>query len=509
MRNASVQNDGRRRNSTHTFRVLLLLVAAAALTVSLAMTVQAGQAGKEGHATKTKQTKSSKGSQLSTCPFAGWAEGLSQLQQPGAAFPTQDTANNPPDCAFQQWSWEAFVWAMAPQGGGAPRFLSLPTEDDLANCETHSGPLKLAARSLWKSGAPGGAEGAGAIVQADGNMMVGPGGYPVYASVHMNKPYCTTAKQNKLQKTPDGQYKYPQAPYFPVGAAVFKATWIRVVGSAPAGSYTTQAQVPNLKQAPPAGGTISPAGTFTTVKVALVGLHVVGYTVDHPEFLWGTFEHNLNTPASKDFTFQPSPAIKCGTAIGAPYTFCPANTPYSAVNLCAYPGPADPKKTGCPLGGLTLTGQTVAPITFAVQENATGGNTEPNGPQDINNVNAQGQSHVPALAAYHLVGTTWLKAGTFNPNSTSANAKGSVNLTNTTAETFRQSATRSPQPQNNCFACHFPGSNNYQPCPGIKALPNHLIAVSHVITLGTPFATENQIPGSCPAAVLLKPGMKK
>ncbi|HTD22060.1 MAG TPA: hypothetical protein VK738_05370 [Terriglobales bacterium] len=484
----------------------VLVLATVGLMLPYARNAWAGPAQKS----KPNRTAKSKASQTGgTCPLQGWSEGLSNYLKLGAKFPTQDTPLSAKDCNFQQWSWEAFTWAMAPVGpSGAPRFLTLPSEDDLtstsADAKTlHLRTLKLAARTLRKAGAAGGAQGPGAIVEADGNMMVGPGGYPVYASVHMNPSYFASAKANLITSS-GGQYQYPSAPYFSVGAAVFKATWIRVVGNPPAGAYTTQAQVPNLTQVPPNSGTIMPNGTYSTVTVALVGLHVVGYTINHKEFVWGTFEHNLNTPATPDFMFQPSPSITCSTG----FTFCPAGTLYSKVNICAVPGNAG---SGC-TGGLSLNSQAVSPITYSVQENATGGDTLPNGPADIQNVNAQAQGALPSpFPNYHLVGTVWMQPNTYNSNSTVTNSVGSVNLANTTAETFQQlAANPGTKPTNNCFSCHYPGANNYPAC-GYNKLPKNVIAVSHVITLGTPWAVENQIPASssCVQGLVHRPGAKK
>jgi hypothetical protein len=108
---------------------------------------------------------------------------------------------------------------------------------------------------------------------------------------------------------------------------VFKATWMRVGNgqNAPAGAYTMQAEVPVLQTiVTPGRVTIAPIpGRFTTVTVALVGLHVVGVTVNHPEFIWATFEHNLNSPATPDGTFAPSPTASSPNN----YTFYKANTP--------------------------------------------------------------------------------------------------------------------------------------------------------------------------------------
>ena len=130
-------------------------------------------------------------------------------------------------------------------------------------------------------------------------MLVAQNGYPVYASVHMNKSYFDTAKKNLIAT---GGYQNQPAELLlrrrrrrlqsHLAAARF--------GQAPpAGAYTTQAQVPVLEtKVIPGQVTIQPVpGKFVTVTVALLGLHVVGQTVNHPEFLWGTFEHKMNSPA--------------------------------------------------------------------------------------------------------------------------------------------------------------------------------------------------------------------
>jgi hypothetical protein len=190
------------------------------------------------------------------CPQMGWSEGLwSNFQQPNSAFPTKDTHDQPngvPDCIFHQWSVEAFVWATTLNKQNVPSFMTLPTEEDLlspslaAAATVHPRTLQLAARSIVGEGLPGFSEGAGAFVQADGNVLVAPNGYPVYTSVHMNPTYFMTARKN-LIATGDFQKGAPDDT-FPVGSAVFKATWLRLAPGekAPDGAFVTQAQVPVL-----------------------------------------------------------------------------------------------------------------------------------------------------------------------------------------------------------------------------------------------------------------------
>lgn len=436
------------------------------------------------------------------CPGFGWSEGLVSYLQPNHVFPTDDTKTVPtPDCRFHQWSWEAFVWATAlindPASGTAvPRFMTLATPAELLNADESVGepkprPLTLAARSHTFLGAPGFSEGAGAIVEADGNMLVAQNGYPVYASVHMNKSYFDTAKKNLIAT--GGYQNQPPDSYFDVGAAVFKATWLRLDQGqqAPAGAYTTQAQVPVLEtKVIPGLVTIQPVpGKFVTVTVALLGLHVVGQTDNHPEFLWGTFEHKLNSPAIPDNTFTPSPTM----SDPKDYTLYKANTPFSQANIAI-----DPPKLR-----LDEASQKLSPVTNAVLENQTGGENQPDGVGNIFAINAQAQGAVAGFkppqstfASYNLIGTVWMLPNTYNVNSNQTNAVGSVDLANVTAETFVQNANNTPiSGVVNCFLCHNAQSYSFQ-TPPPPQLPNRRIALSHVLAIGSPYEVPNSISGN-------------
>jgi len=430
------------------------------------------------------------------CPSFGWAEGLGQYLSPAAAFPTDDTKNlDTPDCIFHQWSWEAFVWATAlvngPGGTKVPRFMTLPTSDQLLSTQSAAAPrmLRLGARSHVLRGQNGFTEGAGAIVEADGNMMVSQNGYPVYASVHMNPSYFATAKQNLIIN--GGYQNGDPNRYFNVGAAVFKATWLRLDPGqqAPTGAYVTQAEVPVLKTyVQPGQVTISPVpNKFVATTVALVGLHVVGYTVNHPEFLWGTFEHQLNSPATADNTFTPSPVSDPKS-----YTFYKGGTPFNQVNNAIAP----------PQLRLDEATQKLSPVTNAVLENATGGENHPNGADNIKVINQQAKGSVanfPApqrqFASYKLIGTVWMQPNSYNLQSDQNSATGSISLANVTAETFFQAPKNSPASAvQNCFTCHNPTSYNFQTPPPAK-LASRLIALSHVLSYGTVYAVPNSISG--------------
>jgi hypothetical protein len=438
------------------------------------------------------------------CPQMGWSEGLwSNFQQPNSAFPTKDTHDQPngvPDCIFHQWSVEAFVWATTLNKLNVPRFMTLPTEEDLLSPLTalagavHPRTLQLAARSIVGEGLPGYSEGAGAFVQADGNVLVAPNGYPVYTSVHMNPTYFATARANLIAT---GAYQKGDAgATFPVGSAVFKATWLRLAPGekAPDGAFVTQAQVPVLTvQRSATSITILPApGKFVSATVALVGLHVVGVTENHPEFLWGTFEHKLNTPQVPDNNFSASGSSSTG------YTLYNANTSYADVNKKALP----PQLT------FDTTTQRFSPTTNAVLENQTGGETQPNGAGNVLAVGGQGQSFFAhekndkkvqptqwIFANYYLVGTVWMLPNTYNLNSDQSSAVGSVNLANTTAETFEQYPTNTDMSKvQNCFMCHNAGSYSFLSNP--PPLNNRLVAISHTLGVGTDYAVPNMVSGN-------------
>ena len=88
----------------------------------------------------------------------GWAEGLVQYTKyPAPPFPTSETKSLcAVDCNFQQWSWEAFVWATAIGPDGRARFTTFGNVDELGKKATATKgpkPLGLKPRDLKPRGA--------------------------------------------------------------------------------------------------------------------------------------------------------------------------------------------------------------------------------------------------------------------------------------------------------------------------------------------------------------------
>ncbi|MFZ6756151.1 hypothetical protein ACO0K9_02945 [Undibacterium sp. Ji50W] len=418
-----------------------------------------------------------------SCPTQNWAtKVLPTFNQPNAQVPTAAPQSF---CEFHQTTYESFVWATT-MINGAPRFLSLKTSDQLvtaipSNKKTGGVTLNLASRNFApKSGK---SEGAGAIVEADGNMLVGPNGYPIYASVHMNDSYFNTAKNNLIV---NGGYQ-KNTDNFKVGAAVFKATWLRLGNglSAPQGSFTTKANVPVLVNK---NGVVQPDGDKTVVvDVALLGLHVVELTKDHPEFLWGTFEHKLNAPMLPDGTFS------TGGSSPNNFTLYKAGTLFGQSNIANLSNSNPPKISGTSFDAYT---QIFSPTMNVVLNNATGGDTSGTIPL----VNTAGQQYLAGqssvFANYVMIGTVWFAPNAFvmpaAQNMGAEQGVGSVNLANSTAETFVQMPQNSfGQTVNNCFSCHNTNSYTFQ----TPALTARLIATSHVLPQGAAamYTVPNQV----------------
>lgn len=435
------------------------------------------------------------------CPIGfGWSEGLVRYLKPDAKMSTQSTARIPtPDCSFHQWSWETFIWANALDENNIPRFMSMQSPNDLllgdkSLIKSSKRTLVLASRAHASKQLDDLIEGAGAIVEADGNMLVAKNGYPVYASVHMNASYFKTAQNNLIIN--DG-YKNNTDDYFSVGAAVIKATWLRLGNGveAPEGTFVTTAKVPVLQQiktGTESGKTaevVRPIPNKTEdVQVALVGMHVVGYTENHPEFLWGTFEHKLNAPMIPDNTFEISGKSDID------YTFYKASTPFSEVNKpnndMQKPVLSFDEKTG-----------TFYPPTNVVQQNLSGGENQKNGVANIASLNESSQNFLRSqknpkqadFSNYNLIGTVWMEPNSYGLKSGAADAVGSITLANSTAESFFQVAKNTPSNEvKNCFSCHNASSYTFSKNP--KKLENRRVAISHVLGEGTTYAVPNTIP---------------
>jgi len=389
-----------------------------------------------------------------TCnaPLGWWeSKGLMPLfTNPKGPAPTTD-------CDFHVWSWTAFVNAMQNDPKtGQPIFLNLPTYDDLLSgsaLRAQVGPRTLALKPrTQKPKVMSSTEQAGS-----GGVLVDQNGRAVYYATHMDMTYFNFTK--KYFGPANYAKAAPTLPY-PIAATVFKTSWrILQSGENPTDVYTTTATI-DLLESDGQGGLKPNGQTQPNVRVALVGVHVVGVIKDHPEFAWGTFEQVNNAP---DLPAGMSPS---------------SSSPVSTQNFTFYKGGTPANASNQQSGNLTINTatQVVSPITNVFRQFAYGGATPVSRVTDIMQANQNFQTGVkehpvvnPAFANYRLIGTVWILANTLKPGDGNLDTEsiGSITLANSTLETFVQGTGTS------CFSCHnTSGGSSY---------PGKDINLSHII----------------------------
>lgn len=201
-----------------------------------------------------------------------------------------------------------------------------------------------------------------------------------------------------------------------------------------------------------------PTGAQTTIKVVMVGIHVVGSTKGHGEMVWGTYEHVGNAP-SASFTYSSTSGIKTvpQNTVGS-WLFTPsgASAPFNAMNASVGAG-----------GHIVGTPVAWTPVLRMSPWGMAGSNTSMN-----TQVISSTASVIAQLAPgdvrrnYFQLGTTWTINGA-PPNG--RNQVGTNQLANATIETFMQAATPGAS-GSNCFTCH----------------QNNTVAVSHVYRMMNP-----------------------
>ena len=197
----------------------------------------------------------------------------------GSPFDTTSTTN----CMFHQWSWQKFLWLTKPQSNNNPLFLNELTQvsDALIPVQEQKGATIMLTYTQQA--------GSNGVLTANphygGNNEIVKDG-TVYYSIHANETLLKAAKNYKdsilSKKLPENNLKT-----FPIGSLELKVSWIDVntIKADKQKDYfvTTAAVTKDGK-------------TFTQKRVALLGMHVVGVVINHPEFIWATFQHKDLAP---------------------------------------------------------------------------------------------------------------------------------------------------------------------------------------------------------------------
>ncbi|WP_299763096.1 hypothetical protein [uncultured Dokdonia sp.] len=197
----------------------------------------------------------------------------------GSPFDTENTTN----CMFQQWSFQKFLWLTKPEANGKPLFLNTLKQvtNQMETVKIPSG-TSVALSSINQAGLD-------AVLQtvpeysADGKTSD-----TVYYSIHINATL-ETAITKYVDSIKKGTLSRNNNATFPIGSLETKVSWVPVTSLpsediAKNNYYTTMAAVTQGD------------GTVVKEQVALLGMHVVGVVINHPEFIWATFEHNSLAP---------------------------------------------------------------------------------------------------------------------------------------------------------------------------------------------------------------------
>jgi hypothetical protein len=385
----------------------------------------------------------------------------SECSAPNDWFPHEKTP--PPNnnlapqtnCDFHKWSWQSFLW-LTQENNRKLRFLNFHTEEELLKGEkSTAGELLLLPRVAKADGG----ETLDDLTQAQTRgVLIDRKHRAVYYAVHMNDIYYNFIKENQLLD-PKTFIKTSPDTAFPIGALITKSSWwIVPPGQDAEGYYCTTGSIGCIVSSEK--GQLIVCGTISNVKVALVGLHVVGVVRDHPEFLWATFEHKDNAP-----NLPPNLKPKSPEPVSdKDWTFYAKDTPANKCNLLN----ADEVQL------VNAKKQTLDPRTNVFRQYAWGGGTEEN-QANIEALNDNIHKKLPPKSVwrnYNLIGTVWLPPNSLKPNqfTLSDNTAGSTHLANATMETFAQPS--------NCFSCH-----NTLPvrCLGKIIIPGKNLNLSHLL----------------------------
>lgn len=223
-----------------------------------------------------------------------------------------------------------------------------------------------------------------------------------------------------------------------------KSSWMDASAVAnPADYVQVSAVVPTFDKSNP--NSWVPNGQ-ATLKLVMLGLHVVGSTNGHGEMVWGTFEHLGNAP-NATYAYNSTSGLKTvAQNTSGSWLFTPN-------------GSAGPfNTTSNSWTGSAITGSPVS--AAAVLRAKPWGSNDGGNPANAAGLNTQVISANASVISqldpadvrrnYFQLGTTWTIGGAA-PNG--GNEVGTNHLANATMETFAQGATPS-DPSANCFSCH-------------------------------------------------------
>lgn len=301
--------------------------------------------------------------------------------------------------------------------------------------------------------------------QADGGVLMAQNGSLVYYALTVNNVFALyrtmqgatvplgtkfPLTQGDLNTITAFAASHGQPPVIdPEALAVeIKTSWVEAAGLADADKFIQMtAIVPTYDKSNPNDWV--PNGT-NTIKLAMVGMHVVGSTGStnaansnhgHPELLWGTFEHLSNGPAAA-YTYAKTPSgigtvpqVTTGT-----WVFCANGSagPFNEKHM-TMSGPVGDHIS--PISPFTISPSDILrTMPWGLDGSSSSENAEV---ISINNTVRSLLDPNDLRRNYFHEGTTWT---VFGGSPSAGNQVGTNRLENTTMETFNQGS--------NCFSCH-------------------------------------------------------
>ncbi len=355
----------------------------------------------------------------------------------------KEVAKSAPDgtsnfCDFYQFSWQAFAYLMSPVDGKAIRnfentekYYELEVKPDGTpenSCDNVKKGNTLFVRIRKSTDAGGlfaiperiGQAGGGATIYDQQQNVV-------YYDVRFSQNMCNVETIKSLDN-------------FPSGTTELKTAWKVLTKKDNTSQYITMDTVIGKQKTP--------------TKLGMIGFHIAIATKDHPEFVWATFEHNVNAPDCV------APQALTGWSFASEMcTIDLAESNVLGVIQCRFNHPFPQKNpehiTGSPTEICREYPYGSAPDDPHYDENI----------DDIITLNANVQPFLTGsyavLKNYFNLGAIWLSD--IKKDSDLSNQRGSLRLANSVAETDFQNVDLSSSFISNCFGCHnYTGTDNVQ-----------------------------------------------
>lgn len=337
-------------------------------------------------------------------------------------------------CDFYQFSTQTFLYLMSQNSKGQRNFMDQTMysvlEFDANGRPANSCDSAITGPTLRTSLEKADSVSISTEQAGDGATIYAQDGNVVYYDVRFDKGLCKLSgsavvlqQQNLIN--------------FPSGTTEMKSAWkLLSAAEVASNSFVTQAQVIGGKPA----------------ILGLVGMHIAVATTDHPEFVWATYEHKVNSP---DCT-------PVGTQSASPWTFasasCTAGLPGTSApdNACKFNQP--PEKQTAPTGTATNICRVYPYGTAAgdlkAEENVADIKQQNNGVDSLLSGSSVPEA-MKVLNNYFNVGALWVSNTSLSSGGVGVpNERGSLRLANTVAETTYQHVDLQKSFASNCFGCH-------------------------------------------------------